>query len=1558
MRLKNTFVQGKMNKDIDERLLPKGQYPHAENVRVANTDSSDMGAIENVMGNEQLTLFALTNAKTIGVFSDDSNQKLYWFTTSDEKDLVVEYDVVNSQTNILLESSRPNGVLNFERNHLITGVVKIINGDFNRDLLIWTDDINPPRMINIERSKTYGSDGFIEDDISLIKKPPRYAPEVNLTFTSSSLENNLENKFLSFAYRYKYLDGGYSAISSYSNYAFAPSEFNLDYQTMENEGMVNSFNAVNILFNTGDERVTDVELLYKETNSNALYVIERFNKEEMFLKEGWTDNSIQSFQFSNSKKYIPLSEDELFRAYDNVPRVAKALDIIGSRIVFGNYVEGYDLVDRFGENINLDYDVSVINKDLSGEQVPATVNGTSWTIDLSDVELVSGSRLNFEPDVSQSEITGSFSDGFDFILNSDYANAQELATDEDFIFFVESIMTNGFLQGLDVTVPDGSEISDNTGFQISSSTSTSITLTSPTTTYETYDFTDPNNPILLDTQLYQWSFSSSANTFFKEIAIDSSLKTDRSYEVGIIYMDKYGRATTVLTDADNTEYIDIQNSTFQNKLQVNINHNPPYWADRYKIVVKQNKGDYHTVYTNVFYQDGLFRWVKLEGANKDKVTEGDTLIVKSDLGGALQDLVKVRVLEVETKEKNFIEDNEDEDGNAIIEESGLYMKIKPVGFDMNGDVAQQRTFEGSTHLRYPTRTHTSPAFGEKDSNGTFIPFSLGAGSTVTIYINVKARGKIEFNQTYEKTFRVGADYDTVKDWFDAEVEDLGSFGRDYTWNGEDDIGSNICGGGGLADDNNRFSGWGFDNGSCQETSVIGDELPNSFYVVPFRKGTSSRNITTTVKFEIRFSEGTVIFETESEDDDSNTFFETEQTFDIIDNLHTANISNQTSLSPATVEVDFFNCYVQGNGAESYRFKDAFNTNSLNIDLRPSSTSVEEYREVRRYADLTYSEVYNENNNQNGINEFNLAKANFKEDIDKKYGYIQKLYSRDTDILVFQEDKVSKVLYGKDLLMNADGTSNVSSIEDVLGQQIAFRGEYGISRNPESFAFDGYHIYFTDAKRGAVMRLGNNGLEEISNNGMRQFFKDEFRDSIDNEKVGAFDPYQDQYVLHPSLETTVEPINIPCSGSVIKSDFAGEFILDIDYGLNIGEAGFNYNITTDNTINLVVTWDDGTVYSDMVSGLGVVTFDKTKAVPSVARVQLIADDCTDFEIMGNCVESEELTVISVILNDPRDEGLTMKSRYRWQSGEYVSPFKNFNNVFGSGEVDTYDILTGSEGSGGIPITGSTIYLESFSGSNQSASFSGCNSLGYLMSNTLYGQNVLEDLANNSVLPVVDTVTSASGDESNSITFDFNRSNGEKYLYLIWNYIDNKPVVEDDYISTEKGTTVTYDVRVNDSSVSGEPLGNPVIVSQPINGTVTVNSNGSITYAHNDNDATSDSFSYIVSDDGCPSDIATVYIDIAVSCDGSFNYSGNSVPLEVEVSFGTALGTCGINYEAYSIPDQFEIFYDGQLVATTGGLVSGSADLTFEKTSPTPTTATIRVTPNSSSSTAWNFSGICP
>jgi hypothetical protein len=286
------------------------------------------------------------------------------------------------------------------------------------------------------------------------------------------------------------------------------------------------------------------------------------------------------------------------------------------------------------------------------------------------------------------------------------------------------------------------------------------------------------------------------------------------------------------------------------------------------------------------------------------------------------------------------------------------------------------------------------------------------------------------------------------------------------------------------------------------------------------------------KSTIRVTRSSIpVFETTPLKSDNNIYIETPRTY-VINN-------GQYQFTTHTLS-DVFNCYCFGNGVESISVRDEMTTNFLNLDYAINAVSEDVYRQVHRYADLTYSGVYQESTNVNRLNEFNLSLANYKDDLEKRYGPIVRLSSDQTDLLVIQEDRVSKVLYGKDLLYNTDATTNLSRIESVLGQQVIYAGDYGISFHPESFVDYGTNKFFTDTKRGTVMRLNDsNGLEEISKKGMTDYFKKLFRDNTINNIIGSYDSFYDTYVL-----------NIKYNGDEyvtwLYSDEAGGFLTKVSY----------------------------------------------------------------------------------------------------------------------------------------------------------------------------------------------------------------------------------------------------------------------------------------------------------------------------------------------------------------------------------------------------------------------------
>ena len=79
--IKNTFMAGKMNKDVDERLVPKGEYRDAMNIQVTTSEGSDVGTVQNILGNMALTNnFIIPFAsRVVAAIADEKNDCFYWF---------------------------------------------------------------------------------------------------------------------------------------------------------------------------------------------------------------------------------------------------------------------------------------------------------------------------------------------------------------------------------------------------------------------------------------------------------------------------------------------------------------------------------------------------------------------------------------------------------------------------------------------------------------------------------------------------------------------------------------------------------------------------------------------------------------------------------------------------------------------------------------------------------------------------------------------------------------------------------------------------------------------------------------------------------------------------------------------------------------------------------------------------------------------------------------------------------------------------------------------------------------------------------------------------------------------------------------------------------------------------------------------------------------------------------------------------------------------------------------------------------------------------------------
>ncbi len=1474
--IQRNFVAGKMNKSLDERLLPNGQYIDAINVRLGSTEASEIGAVENSKGNESLTTLSYngevlsTQARCIGAFALGEQERMFWFVhdpafglgPTGKCDMIVSYEtkseILTYHVISLDDGGGVNTTLNFNKQELMLGV------DFVGELLFFTDNFNPPRFINVKRNYENPTASFVDqfsaESILVIKRPPYTSPLIEPK--KGAGENNyLENRFVSFGYRYRYADNEYSATSPFSAPSFIPGPFKYSSGQANNQGMLNTTNICEITYNSGGELVVGVDLLFKDISTNVIKVIEKLNKADL----GIADNTESLYTFSNSKIFTVLADTEILRLFDNVPLKAKAQTLMGNRLMYGNYFEGRDLIDYTGEPLKLEYNTQLISEPVEFrvlEQTKAagqyTISGTTRNItdvivnvDFTGAELVQGAGISIELDLIHDSWDASFDQltetnnniqlNFQYRLRQAYNNIFELAQDQDFIDAIQ------LLEPVFSDACDGTSLTDelncaaelvlDVNYQKQSSGITGIiqpfdiivSATEPDilgiqiNALQYVDQLDPANVA------YEYLTISLAEAEYTKIANATSLHSNRGYEVGIIYMDEFSRATTALVSENNTQYVSCGNLADQNSIQVTIptTQLPPAWAKYYKFCIKPDKENYDIIYSNLFFRDASLgsSWFLLNGENSQKIEIGDKLLVKADTNGPKQRCTTVTVLDKDAKEADFINPPPaDVSGNEAIVPGGTYMRIatnqiatelgeNPV---IEDDVSKNASDGNCPKASLDVCSLPNPDFdaGTYDpldpSTFAFLPYEIPEGSTIQInYFNKRNGGsgnRCELRECIWETEVVASqDYSSLKAFWDGDnIGGLTSTAECRTDTNDDPSEFQY---------NPALSTWatvdffGFDvvvpvipcdlginhiqflNYNGTDNALSGKQL----LCFTGTKGCgSNRNRRSNLDVEITIirSDALIVFESEPQDALPDLWYESPTTFKILnDKYHEGNVQNQTDSIPAIIDTEFFNCYTFGNGVESFKIEDSIVGKPLTLGNRVTSTSAQDYKQAHRFADITYSGVFNDETNLNKLNEFNLGLLNFKP-LEDSYGPITVLDGRETDILTLQEDKISYVLQGKNLLSDSTGGGAVTSVPEVLGTQIARIEDYGNSNNPESYAVWGADKFFTDAKRGAVLQLKGSSaqseqLQVISEFGMRSFFRDFFIEDFNTFKLGGYDPYMDEYVLtNSNLQIPQLPQEINCgiSRTITLNGDSEQFIYQL--GNLVGPVTVTFFVTDYSGVPIPYTgtYNGAVVLSGNITsdGLVSITFDKN----IVSQDELIlnfgaygSSTNTLVEVTVSCPDAPTITVIQVAITSNNEEGQFVHNEYRWLDGTFVSALQSEQVEFNSGTgliVSQYTSTSAPQGGNLIPANGATVRIISNKISALGDDFvfnPALNKFRYHRSSTLYTNTPAQVQA---LLNVATTATPISGAAP---TYESNfpmPNTSDEFLYLIWDYRAPTPI----------------------------------------------------------------------------------------------------------------------------------------------------------------------------------------
>ena len=207
--------------------------------------------------------------------------------------------------------------------------------------------------------------------------------------------------------------------------------------------------------------------------------------------------------------------------------------------------------------------------------------------------------------------------------------------------------------------------------------------------------------------------------------------------------------------------------------------------------------------------------------------------------------------------------------------------------------------------------------------------------------------------------------------------------------------------------------------------------------------------------------------------------------------------------------------------EESRIRGGYNNTSTDYGVKAYIVE-EQDAQARRGNSLIYSGIFNSRTGINQTNQFSVAEE-ITRSVDPISGSIQKLFAEDTNLLIFQERKVNNALIDKDAIFTAEGSAITTSGKLVIGQITPIAGNWGISKDPLSFAVYGYQKYFVDRNRNAVLRLAGGNITEISNYGMIDFFRDQLSAVTSTGVIlGAYDNYNQNYVLSIQPNNRYEP----------------------------------------------------------------------------------------------------------------------------------------------------------------------------------------------------------------------------------------------------------------------------------------------------------------------------------------------------------------------------------------------------------------------------------------------------
>jgi hypothetical protein len=769
--LKRNFAQGKMNKDLDERLLPPGEYRDANNIQVSTSDGADVGTVQTMLGNTRFinSTSLPADCKCVGAIADGKTDKLYWFVQGPGKfsseaikydfilEVNVEYSQVkyivvdNWQTILTTNTGTTNGaVLRFadaagvragmyavfndtngnpqrwEVLSVISNVVTLapLNGvaisltidasttvvfeaprvlNFSGDIitainivednLFWTDNQSEPKKINITRCKLGTGKLTNVPDINDSSDIPSPAALQNAPFNGHNynihtrlvsilddavgpevMTNAAGNKavFLQEEHvtvirknpvtplylemsstttdRYNQAGTANNIITTISATRFVDSTTGVPHDT--------GFIKTNVFFTTAvDFRIGDIVNCISANNQSNYNDFEDYEvRAEVTAvpSQHQPPNTIMPGVTGDAYELTILSVDASAQNADETwsitleqkkplfefkfPRFSYRYKYVdGEYSTFAPWSEVAFMPGNFDYLPKKAYNLGMTNNIRSLTLTNYIVEDSLRPRDVVEVDILykeSNSPLCYTVKTIKP------ADG-DLIwpnTSQDPYERGRLDIDTEMIHAV--LPANQLLRPWD-NVPRFAKAQEITANRL---------------VYANYK---QNYDIVSDGSIIRPNLDVSlVSTDVNDKKGVKSVKTMRTYQVGVVYGDEYGRETPVLTDPiTGALKINVEDAQKSNKLKVQINSVAPNWANTWKLYVKETSNEYYNLSMDRWYNaedDGI--WLSFPSAERNKIDEETYLILKKqhDNDVALEQEARYKCIAIENDAPEYI----------------------------------------------------------------------------------------------------------------------------------------------------------------------------------------------------------------------------------------------------------------------------------------------------------------------------------------------------------------------------------------------------------------------------------------------------------------------------------------------------------------------------------------------------------------------------------------------------------------------------------------------------------------------------------------------------------------------------------------------------------------------------------------------------------------------------------------------------------------------------------------------------------------------------------------